>query len=123
MLLITASQAHAMLPHIGAGGSQGLEDALLLAELLSNPQTTSKNIDVSFDCPYAAVLSNRRYFRMSYRSTMKFGALAPSLFGKKPRVLAERMMAAASILEQPRAWRGSCTMSLMRARSTVCTKT
>ncbi|TCD64571.1 hypothetical protein EIP91_003898 [Steccherinum ochraceum] len=33
--------AHAMLPHLGAGAGQALEDAHLLAKLLAHPQTTS----------------------------------------------------------------------------------
>lgn len=35
-----------MLPFLGAGAGQGIEDAYLLAELLSNPQTTTKNVEV-----------------------------------------------------------------------------
>ena len=35
-----------MLPHLGAGAGQGIEDAFLLSKLLSNPQTTLENIEV-----------------------------------------------------------------------------
>jgi len=37
--------AHAMLPHLGAGAGQGLEDVLLLVKLLSHPETTSAKVD------------------------------------------------------------------------------
>ncbi|TCD68112.1 hypothetical protein EIP91_011565 [Steccherinum ochraceum] len=33
-----------MLPHLGAGAGQGLEDAHLLAKLLGHPQTDEKNV-------------------------------------------------------------------------------
>ncbi len=36
-----------MLPHLGAGSGQGLEDAHLLAKLLAHPQTSGENIEVS----------------------------------------------------------------------------
>ncbi|EIW63980.1 FAD/NAD-P-binding domain-containing protein [Trametes versicolor FP-101664 SS1] len=38
--------AHGMLPHLGAGAGQGLEDAYLLSRLLSHPQTHINNIEV-----------------------------------------------------------------------------
>ncbi|CCL98087.1 uncharacterized protein FIBRA_00081 [Fibroporia radiculosa] len=37
--------AHAMLPHLGAGAGQGIEDAYVLVELLKHPQTTTSNIE------------------------------------------------------------------------------
>ncbi|KAJ3543230.1 hypothetical protein NM688_g5882 [Phlebia brevispora] len=37
--------AHAMLPHLGAGSGQGIEDAEMLAELLGHPQTTLENVE------------------------------------------------------------------------------
>ncbi|KAI0361038.1 FAD/NAD-P-binding domain-containing protein [Trametes cingulata] len=37
--------AHAMLPHLGAGAGQGLEDALLLARLLAHPSTNVDNLE------------------------------------------------------------------------------
>ena len=40
------SQAHAMLPHMGAGAGQGLEDAYFVARLLSHPNTNKGNIEV-----------------------------------------------------------------------------
>jgi salicylate hydroxylase len=39
-------QAHAMLPHLGAGAGQGFEDVLVLCRLLSEPQTNASNIAV-----------------------------------------------------------------------------
>ena len=35
-----------MLPHLGAGAGQALEDAHLLAKLLGHPQTTADNVPV-----------------------------------------------------------------------------
>lgn len=35
-----------MLPHLGAGAGQGIEDAYLLSELLAHPQTTAANVEV-----------------------------------------------------------------------------
>lgn len=43
-VIVIGDAAHAMLPHQGAGAGQGLEDALILANLLANPQLTAKNI-------------------------------------------------------------------------------
>ncbi|KAI9056981.1 FAD/NAD-P-binding domain-containing protein [Trametes sanguinea] len=37
--------AHGMLPHLGAGAGQGIEDAYLLARLLSHPDTNVDNIE------------------------------------------------------------------------------
>ncbi|KAI0749249.1 FAD/NAD(P)-binding domain-containing protein [Daedaleopsis nitida] len=37
--------AHAMLPHLGAGAGQGLEDAYVLARLLSHPDTHAGNVE------------------------------------------------------------------------------
>jgi salicylate hydroxylase len=34
-----------MLPHLGAGAGQGLEDALILVKLLSHPKTTSASLE------------------------------------------------------------------------------
>lgn len=35
-----------MLPHLGAGAGQGLEDVLLLVRLLTRPETQSSNLAV-----------------------------------------------------------------------------
>lgn len=43
-VIIIGDAAHAMLPHQGAGAGQGLEDALILATLLSNPALTKDTI-------------------------------------------------------------------------------
>ncbi|KAI0697527.1 FAD/NAD-P-binding domain-containing protein [Cytidiella melzeri] len=37
--------AHGMVPHLGAGAGQGIEDAYLLSQLLSHPQTTIDNLE------------------------------------------------------------------------------
>lgn len=38
--------AHGMLPHLGAGAGQGLEDVLVLVKLLGHPNATNENIEV-----------------------------------------------------------------------------
>lgn len=43
-VIVIGDAAHAMLPHQGAGAGQGLEDALILANLLANPKLTANNI-------------------------------------------------------------------------------
>lgn len=43
-VIVIGDAAHAMLPHQGAGAGQGLEDALILANLLANPQLTRETI-------------------------------------------------------------------------------
>jgi len=37
-----------MLPHLGAGAEQGLEDVYTLCRLLSHPTTTKSNLDVLY---------------------------------------------------------------------------
>lgn len=39
-------QAHAMLPHLGGGVAQGIEDVYVLCELLGHPQTKLSNVKV-----------------------------------------------------------------------------
>lgn len=39
-----------MLPHLGAGAGQGIEDAYLLGKLLGNPQTDLSNVEVRHIC-------------------------------------------------------------------------
>ena len=35
-----------MEPHLGAGAGQGIEDAYLLAQLLTDPRTSRENLEV-----------------------------------------------------------------------------
>jgi hypothetical protein len=39
-----------MLPHLGAGAGMGIEDAYVLSQLLSHPQTNISNIEVRILC-------------------------------------------------------------------------
>ncbi|KLO12590.1 FAD/NAD-P-binding domain-containing protein [Schizopora paradoxa] len=43
---VLGDAAHAMLPHLGAGAGQSLEDALLLIRLLSHSETKSTNVEL-----------------------------------------------------------------------------
>lgn len=44
--LLMLGQAHAMLPHLGAGSGQGIEDAYLLGTLLGHSRTKASNLEV-----------------------------------------------------------------------------
>ncbi|KAH9949948.1 hypothetical protein B0H21DRAFT_776995 [Amylocystis lapponica] len=44
-IALIGDAAHAMLPHLGAGAGQCIEDAFLLAHLLGHPQTTASNVE------------------------------------------------------------------------------
>ncbi|KAI3622631.1 salicylate hydroxylase [Moniliophthora roreri] len=48
-VVLVGDAAHGMLPHLGAGAGQGIEDVFTLTQLLTHPQTNKSNIDVSFD--------------------------------------------------------------------------
>lgn len=41
---LVGDAAHAMTPHLGLGGNQGIHDAYVLAELLADPQMTPSNL-------------------------------------------------------------------------------
>jgi len=43
--VLVGDAAHGMLPHLGSGAGVGIEDAYVLAQLLSHPQTTRENIE------------------------------------------------------------------------------
>lgn len=45
-MLMEPQQAHGMLPHLGSGAAQGIEDGYLLAQLLSHLQATKSNVEV-----------------------------------------------------------------------------
>ena len=51
---ILGDAAHGMLPHLGAGAGQGLEDAYVLGKLLGHPQTTLENVEVRFRANFVA---------------------------------------------------------------------
>ncbi|RDX51872.1 FAD/NAD(P)-binding domain-containing protein [Lentinus brumalis] len=44
-IALLGDAAHAMLPHMGAGAGQGIEDAYFLSRLLSHPETNTDNIE------------------------------------------------------------------------------
>ncbi|KZS93032.1 FAD/NAD-P-binding domain-containing protein [Sistotremastrum niveocremeum HHB9708] len=44
-IALVGDAAHAMLPHLGAGAGQGLEDALLLTQLLTRPDVFVENVE------------------------------------------------------------------------------
>ncbi|OSX66927.1 hypothetical protein POSPLADRAFT_1072093 [Postia placenta MAD-698-R-SB12] len=44
-IALVGDAAHGMLPHLGAGAGQGIEDAYVIAGLLSNPQTSPSNVE------------------------------------------------------------------------------
>ncbi|RPD65133.1 FAD/NAD(P)-binding domain-containing protein [Lentinus tigrinus ALCF2SS1-6] len=44
-IALLGDAAHAMLPHMGAGAGQGIEDAYMLSRLLGHPETNTQNIE------------------------------------------------------------------------------
>ncbi|KAI3622555.1 salicylate hydroxylase [Moniliophthora roreri] len=44
-VVLVGDAAHGMLPHLGAGAGQGIEDVFTLTQLLAHPQTNKCNID------------------------------------------------------------------------------
>jgi salicylate hydroxylase len=62
---LVGDAAHAMLPHLGAGAGQGIEDVFALAKLLSNPQTRRDNVEQvlrAYDAirrPHAQIVSEK----------------------------------------------------------------
>ncbi|PIL31454.1 hypothetical protein GSI_06155 [Ganoderma sinense ZZ0214-1] len=48
-VVLIGDAAHAMLPHLGAGAGQGVEDAYVLARLLSHPETHLGNLEAVLD--------------------------------------------------------------------------
>jgi len=44
-IALLGDAAHGMLPHLGAGAGQGLEDAFVLAKLIGHPQTNKSNVE------------------------------------------------------------------------------
>lgn len=57
---ILGDAAHGMLPHLGAGAGQGLEDAYLLGQLLGHPQTKASNVEAVLRA-YASVRQPRAH--------------------------------------------------------------
>lgn len=45
---LVGDSAHGMLPHLGAGAGQGVEDALAIVKLLGHPNTNNGNVEVRF---------------------------------------------------------------------------
>ena len=43
---LVGDAAHAMLPYLGAGAGQALEDALVIVKLLAHPRTSAENVEV-----------------------------------------------------------------------------
>ena len=43
---VLGDAAHGMLPHLGAGAGQGIEDALVIVTLLKHPRVNKSNIEV-----------------------------------------------------------------------------
>ncbi|EGO26930.1 hypothetical protein SERLADRAFT_414770 [Serpula lacrymans var. lacrymans S7.9] len=74
---ILGDASHSMEPHQGSGAGQAIEDAAILAALLSHPQTTRDSIPLALDVydqirrPYSIKISqssrlNGRYFTFQY---------------------------------------------------------
>lgn len=59
-----------MMPHLGAGAGQGLEDALLLARLLSNPSVRKDTVKVS-QWHVSNLTTSHNLYRPSCKHTLK----------------------------------------------------
>ncbi|EIW63965.1 FAD/NAD-P-binding domain-containing protein [Trametes versicolor FP-101664 SS1] len=70
--------AHGMLPHLGAGASQGLEDAYVLVRLLSHPETNVDNLEAVLKA-YSAVRQPRAQsvWDASYRAGSTYHLQGP----------------------------------------------
>ncbi|OJT04462.1 Salicylate hydroxylase [Trametes pubescens] len=70
--------AHGMLPHLGAGASQGLEDAYVLVRLLSHPETNVGNLEAVLQA-YSAVRQPRAQsvWDASYRAGSTYHLQGP----------------------------------------------
>ena len=62
-----------MLPHLGAGAGQGLEDVCLLVKLLSHAATTSANIDVRIFSCLGSTLLESYASRVEYTRSIRHG--------------------------------------------------
>lgn len=87
-----------MLPHLGAGAGQAIEDAYLLAKLLSHPQLTNQNVEVG--APFVSIRIKfdvfcfflcRLLLRWCFKYTMRFVVLVPRVFGRAASALAISM--------------------------------
>ncbi|KAI1788893.1 salicylate hydroxylase [Ganoderma leucocontextum] len=85
---ILGDAAHAMLPHLGSGAGQGLEDVLLLVRLLTRPETQSGNLAAVLEA-YSAVRRPRAQtvWDASHRAGSIFDHHGPH--GATPQGLAE----------------------------------
>lgn len=66
-----------MLPHLGAGASQGLEDAYVLVRLLSQPEANASNVEVGFLNGYTAIFSSYHFAFPGRASCLFHGQTAP----------------------------------------------
>ncbi|TBU25307.1 FAD/NAD(P)-binding domain-containing protein [Dichomitus squalens] len=68
-VVLIGDAAHAMLPHLGAGAGQGLEDAYILSRLLGHPETHVANVEAVLKT-YSSIRRPRAQmvWNMSYTS-------------------------------------------------------
>lgn len=73
-----------MLPHLGAGAGQGIEDAYLLAQLLGDVRTTADNVEMVLQV-YSDVRRPRsqRILDHSVRAGLVYDGYGPSGFTKE----------------------------------------
>ncbi|KAI0800722.1 salicylate hydroxylase [Fomes fomentarius] len=86
-IALLGDAAHGMMPHLGAGAGQGLEDALLLARLLSNPSVRKGAVEAVLQA-YSQVRRPRAQtvWELSYRAGRVYehhGAHEPTPEGVK----------------------------------------
>jgi len=75
-IALIGDAAHGMLPHLGAGAGQGIEDAYVLARLLGHPQTTLSNLETVLQA-YDRIRRPRA--QMVWERTVKTGRIYDGL--------------------------------------------
>ncbi|KDR85599.1 hypothetical protein GALMADRAFT_373240 [Galerina marginata CBS 339.88] len=74
-VVLVGDSAHGMLPHLGAGAGQGLEDVYTLCRLLAHPETKKTNLDAAL-----AIYNELRPARanMVLKRSMRMGKISES---------------------------------------------
>lgn len=81
-VVLVGDAAHAMTPHIGLGGGQGIEDALVLSQLLMHPLVNGDNVaDALTVYDKIRRLESQRVARWSQECGLMYAFLLPEKKG------------------------------------------
>ncbi|EIM86775.1 FAD/NAD-P-binding domain-containing protein [Stereum hirsutum FP-91666 SS1] len=83
-VVLIGDSAHAMLPHLGSGVGQGIEDTYVLTQLLTHPETNLSNIEAVFQA-YSRLRVPRATFvlQSSTRAGRIYESFGPSGYTKE----------------------------------------